>query len=83
MIDSIKYMRAGERFCVPCYMLNGLNQLHSVLLNAEDTQALGREVFVCVTCKNMSIGEKIPEGLRKFFENFPEDDIPGEEKVAV
>lgn len=76
MIDSIKFKQLGVRVCIWC--LNNYGVETQVFLDLEDTRALGREVRVCYHCGLMSIGEKVPPSLKKFF-----DDLPPEVQLAA
>ena len=80
--DSIVYKRFGWRLCINCFSKSGT--LVRVTFDMEDTKALGREVQTCPSCKEMSIGEPVPPVLKMFFDLYTdEDELPGEERVAV
>jgi len=80
MIDSIIYKQLGVRICLQCYDDAGIYV--SVYLDMDDTKALMREVRKCERCGLLSVGEKVPDLLKKFFDDNPESP-PDHEVIAA
>lgn len=82
MPGNINYIQFGARICIPCNVKSGALEL--IVIDMDDTKALGREVRKCHKCGTMAIGEKSPASLQKFFDNEPEDDpLPECERIPA
>lgn len=78
--DDLIYKQLGARICIICYKERAA--LTNIMMDMEDSRALGREVRVCPQCGLISIGEPLPRQLKKFWDDRPED-LPEQERITA
>jgi len=79
-MDNLLYKRLGRSYCAPCFEeTQGL--LYPIDTDWDGCRALGREVAYCARCSSLTVGEKNPPGMEKFFAQYPEE-LPEHERIT-